>query len=1756
MLLLPSTAWGQDPTIEIQYSSDFGKLWFYTSDVSVTEVKYQWDEGSVSTYTVDTGAEGGISVQAGTITYWADGVDPVSITYYGLIIGETPLSNDNVGANGVVSASNISGSVSFTPANSGNNTPATLSLVNANIQSYAYSAIKWIGNGTLSVQFSGTNTIKMQLNDDASGDNQGFSIQGNSSSTLTLTGADNSSTLTLKPSNSYKKAISGFSTVTIDKDETNDWGMYYTDNFAPATATNLTAGKEVIILKGQPLGLSVAGVLVTDKNKDDILRDGKVSFAPAIIPVDNPSASYTPATLTLNGATISGNIESSISPLTVYLKGNNTINADESVAPFKYTGNDAATLTFDSSEEDKGALTMNGITSIDNISDGYTISGKSDWGFSGNYTDPDWIKECYSDNVRIWRNTQYDLQVGSYHVAESNKNQLEAFLFDSDTYTLSPISSSFDGNIISGLSKLTIEVPGEYTITGTISAKEGTNGKLEIKAGDTDYVHSLTVNNENGAIVGFSKDDVIITSPMNLITPVTPPTTWDENTKSVVISDATYYDLWVEGQQVTSANASDVTGETPDAPTVIYDANKKELTLNGAELCVTEENGIAIESGIDDLTVKLLGTNTISYEGDIAYYAFKGKEGCNITFTTDKNTPGGITINIINAGETIVNNVVSGFEEINYNNGLAPYLNTAVVPVQYIIEKVTLYEPIFYPDYDDEDNSLSVAIDYDVRIGTGFVDPLVYDIYYKIDDGDETKYVEAFPIESPCTITAYTKIGNTSSPVATAKYFGFSEDIEELNVEYDGEAYEIELPVVVPAIASTDGVTLTITESDSHVVNNEDNEEIWMVKGLGEANLTLSIQDTDGTPYTILNNDQTMYLTVKSAPAPPTIGLEEEGLYFTGTVVALTPKVEGVTTKYKWDEGEATVLSTSLTNMPTIPTGTHKLTAWSEYTYNDGNTDVTLKGSEATATYTAGDFDLIIAGNGVDGTTTVTGEGIEGTVTYDKDNKRLTLSGATITGQIECNVAALKVYLVGNSTITPDEDAPFQYTGTDGSLTFESSETDNGELTLNGDYTLSGSTPNITITSGGYTTTTKFDTGLSYTFGDWIIEASKIYYNPHYGITINSYETTKCNKDNITKTSSGGVFSYSPQDKALSIPLDYNGSSTEIKSQRDELNVLISGNSTIRSIVFEKETGSEITSGSLTFKKNSASTAAINKLTIENTTSSGAAINGFSSVSFTAPMKLSVPETAPESWSSSISKAVITDEDIYDLWVEGERVTSGNKDNVKSEGSTPSVKFDPTDNILTLTNANLTVNGKNAIQSGLAKLTVNIVGYSNMIECQGATDAAFMGTSSNNKIVFTSNDPGCITVKNTVDPTKNPINGLEASYENCLGLLYSATNTEYTIETLQAPELQRTGTTDDGITVGLILPSGDKYANSTMYYTIAYKDKTEEDTEYSNAFTMTKPGTVTAYLVSNLGGQSNDEEAKYYGYPDAPYTLAKGKEITPAIYPTIEEDDLIGLNGSTSSDVNIATFTYSDGVVKALATGTVTLTAILTGSDMSFTVLNPKESSEPSNYNYPVTFSVIVGEDLDNMFAANQVFGTYYNTSEDITYKVPEGIKAYIVTGVSGNKVTIAETTVLPPSTPVLLERSNDAIAFTYITATEDDGTLPSGNLLKYASNQVTVPENGKLYILYNGEFVEATAGSIINLKCYLDLNSLNIPAGTRGFGIEGGSNGTTAIDAVSIEEFIVDSDQWYDVQGRRIAKPTKKGLYIKNGKKVVINNK
>ena len=82
---------------------------------------------------------------------------------------------------------------------------------------------------------------------------------------------------------------------------------------------------------------------------------------------------------------------------------------------------------------------------------------------------------------------------------------------------------------------------------------------------------------------------------------------------------------------------------------------------------------------------------------------------------------------------------------------------------------------------------------------------------------------------------------------------------------------------------------------------------------------------------------------------------------------------------------------------------------------------------------------------------------------------------------------------------------------------------------------------------------------------------------------------------------------------------------------------------------------------------------------------------------------------------------------------------------------------------------------------------------------------------------------------------------------------------------------------------------------------------------------------------------------------------------------------------------------------------------------------------------------------------------------------------------------------------------------------------------------------------LNNDQFVLSSVSTIGEHRCYLPGSGT---AGTRGLTIVVGDN-TTDIEQKVID--IIETGEWYDMQGRRIEKPHKKGLYIRDGKKVVI---
>ena len=159
---------------------------------------------------------------------------------------------------------------------------------------------------------------------------------------------------------------------------------------------------------------------------------------------------------------------------------------------------------------------------------------------------------------------------------------------------------------------------------------------------------------------------------------------------------------------------------------------------------------------------------------------------------------------------------------------------------------------------------------------------------------------------------------------------------------------------------------------------------------------------------------------------------------------------------------------------------------------------------------------------------------------------------------------------------------------------------------------------------------------------------------------------------------------------------------------------------------------------------------------------------------------------------------------------------------------------------------------------------------------------------------------------------------------------------------------------------------------------------------------------------------------------------------------------------------------------------------------------------------------------------------------------VSSDLKAYIATSVSAGSVQMTQVNKVPANTGLVLVKTSG----TTFNVPVFDGTgaddVTGNQMAGSATETTTIAENAG-YILKDGAFHPATAGTLAAGKAYLNIAvpTNNAPALKLDFG------GATGINTVQSSEFMVNGE-FYNLAGQRVAQPTK-GLYIVNGKKVII---
>jgi hypothetical protein len=335
----------------------------------------------------------------------------------------------------------------------------------------------------------------------------------------------------------------------------------------------------------------------------------------------------------------------------------------------------------------------------------------------------------------------------------------------------------------------------------------------------------------------------------------------------------------------------------------------------------------------------------------------------------------------------------------------------------------------------------------------------------------------------------------------------------------------------------------------------------------------------------------------------------------------------------------------------------------------------------------------------------------------------------------------------------------------------------------------------------------------------------------------------------------------------------------------------------------------------------------------------------------------------------------------------------------------------------------------------------------------------------------------------------------------------------------------------------------------TPTVTVAYKideqtTKTltgdDYDVSYQKVVVGGTPETVTSPTDAGEYNVVVTGKGNYSGTASATFTI-NAASIAGATIAAIADMTYVGVAIEPELTVTVTlgetqkvlkqgedyTVEYTNNINVGTATATITGQGNFTGTNSAkFTIVNQTLD--------------VTENDFHNHWM------TYYSANGDIDIPESSNIGAYVATSVTGNTVTVTQISYIPEGVAVLLNNE------TTTTTDKEYNNDQDENLLVHADAAFEVNSDyQEFYGLYEGEFRRVT-GTIPAGKNYLRVWEAQAPKLTIVFDDDVNTTGISGATLVNSEEVKGDL---YDLQGRKVVYP-KKGLYIKNGRKVVVNNK
>jgi hypothetical protein len=378
-------------------------------------------------------------------------------------------------------------------------------------------------------------------------------------------------------------------------------------------------------------------------------------------------------------------------------------------------------------------------------------------------------------------------------------------------------------------------------------------------------------------------------------------------------------------------------------------------------------------------------------------------------------------------------------------------------------------------------------------------------------------------------------------------------------------------------------------------------------------------------------------------------------------------------------------------------------------------------------------------------------------------------------------------------------------------------------------------------------------------------------------------------------------------------------------------------------------------------------------------------------------------------------------------------------------------------------------------------------------------------------------------------------------------------------------------------------------AGATIHYTTDGSTPTASSTTYSSAITINSAKTIKAIAVKDGMANSEVATAAYTvrDYAILPFSWAGGASSTLTGQSGVTAS---GLGGDYDADTHSPYLIKLDGtgdyiliktnarpgrvtvgvkMIGGATTSTITVQGsadgssftnvealTISGSSNSVLTLKTTKAFAATDRYVKLLFTkgsnvgvgpISIAEYDDVPVSVGSYEWTTFVTDFALDFTSSE-VKAYVVTGHNEKTLVKSEVTTVAANTPLLLNASQGSYNIPVATSTTD---YSSTNKMVAGTGAEVSAESGKTKYVLSVENEKATflkiasdAATVPVGKAYLEFDEeINAPA--LDFGDATGIKSLTPV--LSEGEGAV-----YDLQGRKVAQPTK-GLYIVNGRKVVV---